>query len=158
MVLLSTHNICFEWEIRKLIFLKARHHNDGNLLHCNFSCLLIVRPTNKFELYCKRAKQIGSWSRPKLSQSWSGSKMLQKHFSKPYKHPSTPFFFLTNIMVTYFCHSCGSCSYALKYFCNVELMALYAFLAGNDVTSFNVTPIWVQLGRKWCEVTTVNGQ
>ena len=49
---------------------------------------------------------------------------------------STPLppFFLTNIMITYFCHSCGSCSYALKYFCNVELMALYAFLAGNDVT------------------------
>ena len=44
-------------------------------------------------------------------------------------------------MITYFCHSCGSCSYAFKYFCNVELMALYAFLAGNDVTSFNVTPI-----------------
>ena len=40
-----------------------------------------------------------------------------------------------------FCHSCGSCSYALKYFCDVELMALYAFLAGNDVMSFNVTPI-----------------
>ena len=31
------------------------------------------------------------------------------------------------------------------------------FLAGNDLTSFNVTPIWVQLGRKWCDITTVNG-
>ena len=42
---------------------------------------------------------------------------------------STPLppLFLTNIMITYFCHSCGSCSYALKYFCNVELMALNAF-------------------------------
>ena len=49
--------------------------------------------------------------------------------------------FLTNIMITYFCHSCGSCSYALKYFRNVELMALYAFLAGNDITSFNVMPV-----------------
>ena len=55
-------------------------------------------------------------------------------------------------MITYFCHSCGSCSYARKYFCNVELMALYAFwremtsrhltlrqsdcnLAGSDATS-----------------------
>ena len=57
-VLLSTHNICFEREIRKLFFfgthffLKAWHHNDGNLLHCNFSCLLIGRPTNKFEINC----------------------------------------------------------------------------------------------------------
>ena len=60
-VLLSTHNICFEFEIRKLIFLvHTGHHNDGNLLHCNFSCLLIVCPTNKFEMYCKRAKLIGS--------------------------------------------------------------------------------------------------
>ena len=47
--------------------------------------------------------------------------------------PLSPPFFLTNIMITYFRHLCGSCSYALKYFCNVELMALYAFLAGNDV-------------------------
>ena len=51
------------------------------------------------------------------------------------------YIFLTNIMITYFFHSCASCSYALKYFCNVELMALYAILAGNDVTSFNITPI-----------------
>ena len=49
---------------------------------------------------------------------------------------STPLppFFLTNIMITYFFHSCASCSYALKYFCNGELMALYAILAGNDVS------------------------
>ena len=35
----------------------------------------------------------------------------------------------------------SQCSYALNYFCNVELMALYAFLAENDVTSFNVTTL-----------------
>ena len=38
-------------------------------------------------------------------------------------------------------YSCASCSYALKYFCIVELMTLYAILAENDATSFNVTPI-----------------
>ena len=58
---------------------------------------------------------------------------------------STPFF-LTNIIFNYlfiniFFYSCASCSYAIKFFCNVELMALYAILAGNDVTPFNVTPI-----------------
>ena len=46
---------------------------------------------------------------------------------------STPFS-LRNIIFTYFFHSCASCSYALKYFCNVELVALNAILAGNDVT------------------------
>ena len=35
----------------------------------------------------------------------------------------------------------ADCSYAIKYFCNVELMTLYAFLAGNDVMSFYFTPI-----------------
>ena len=50
-----------------------------------------------------------------------------------------PTFFLLFFLTIFF--SCASCLYALKYFCNVELMALYAILAGNDVTSFNVTPI-----------------
>ena len=53
-------------------------------------------------------------------------------------------FFLTNVIFNYlliFFYSCASCSYAIKYFCNVELMALYVILAGNDVSSFNFTPI-----------------
>ena len=89
---------------------------------------------------------------------------MRRFFWAPLLPPPPPFFFFffflffPNIMIAYFCHTCGSCSYALKYFCNVELMALYAFLAGNDVTSLNVTPIWLQLGRKWCDVTPVNGQ
>ena len=44
---------------------------------------------------------------------------------------STPLLFLTNIKQIFY--SCASCPYILKYFCNVELMALYAILAGNDV-------------------------
>ena len=62
------------------------------------------------------------------------------------------------VVIAYFCHSCGSCSYALKYFCNVELMALYAFLAGNDVTSFNAnqSATWQEVMRRHHCQWTVN--
>ena len=58
-----------------------------------------------------------------------------------FEHPSSPLFSHKYNDYLYFFHSCASCSYDLKYFCNVELMALYAILAGNDITPFNATPI-----------------
>ena len=84
-------------------------------------------PINKLEINYKRVKQDGSRSGPKLIRSQSGSNSykaisstLQKYLRAYEQLPH---------------------EYALKYFYNVELMALYAYLAGNDVTSFNVTPI-----------------
>ena len=41
----------------------------------------------------------------------------------------------------YGCYLAVKIVYALQYFCNVELLAFYAILVGNDITSFNVTPI-----------------
>ena len=35
------------------------------------------------------------------------------------------------IVVHIFFYSCASCSYALKYFCNVEKLAIYMLLSGR---------------------------
>ena len=85
----------------------------------NFCCLLLFIVTRLSQSFC-----CGCWKEP---SQWDGLDIFCTYLSIYL----SIYLFTFMYSCSHFFYSYASCSYALKYFCNVEKLAIYMLLSGR---------------------------